>query len=221
MRSKAVDLPFSGEQFFEVFHAYNTAVWPMQWLLDGIGLLAVALLWQRRRRPLQFVSLALGLLWLWCGIVYHFLFFTQVNPAAWLFGALFVAEGTLFLWNAIMPVPVQVSKAASAQRWLGWTLIAYAIFIYPALGLVLGHRYPEVPTFGLPCPTTIFTIGVLMVAASAFRRSVFIVPILWCVVGSVVAFELGVWQDIGLIVAGAGASIALIVQQPTKSAIAR
>ena len=220
-QESTVDLPFSSEQFFDAFRGYNTAVWPMQWLLNSIGLVAVALLWQGRRRPLQFVSLALVLLWLWCGIVYHFLFFAPINPAAWLFGALFVAQGVLFLWKAIMPMPVRIGKAASVQRWFGWSLITYAILIYPALGFVLGHRYPHAATFGLPCPTTIFTIGVLMVTASAFRRSVFIVPILWCVVGSVAAFELGVWQDLGLIVAGAGALIALIVQQSTKSAVAR
>lgn len=28
-----MQLPFTGEQFFEVFHAYNTALWPAQVLL--------------------------------------------------------------------------------------------------------------------------------------------------------------------------------------------
>ena len=33
-------------------------------------------------------------------------------------------------------------------------------------------------------------------------RSVFVVPLLWAVVGSTAAFQLGVLQDLGLLVAG-------------------
>ena len=38
-----VALPFTVEQFFAVFRAYNDAVWPMQGVLYGLGLAAVAL----------------------------------------------------------------------------------------------------------------------------------------------------------------------------------
>src|SRR6478735_636787 len=49
---------------------------------------------------------------------------------------------------------------------------------------------PAVPTFGLPCPTTIFTIGVLLFAKAPVPRSAFIVPVLWALVGSTAAFTL-------------------------------
>jgi len=66
------------------------------------------------------------------------------------------------------------------------------------------------PTFGLPCPTTIFTIGLLMFACSPVPRSVFVVPVLWSLVGATAAFSLGVWQDLGLVAAAAVGLAALV-----------
>ncbi|HSB34572.1 MAG TPA: DUF6064 family protein, partial [Nitrospirota bacterium] len=53
-----------------------------------------------------------------------------------------------------------------------------------------------------PCPTTIFTIGVLLFAAAPVPRSVFIIPVLWAAVASAAAFQFGVLQDLGLLPAG-------------------
>jgi hypothetical protein len=74
----------------------------------------------------------------------------------------------------------------------------YALLVYPALSMVTGHHYPEMPTFGLPCPTTIFTVGVLALAKPPVPRVVLIVPILWSLIGVQAAFLLGVPQDLAL-----------------------
>jgi Family of unknown function (DUF6064) len=60
----------------------------------------------------------------------------------------------------------------------------------------------KIPTFGLPCPTTIFTAGLLLLAAP-HSRTLAIVPIVWSVVGGSAAFLLGVSADYALPVAGA------------------
>jgi hypothetical protein len=58
------------------------------------------------------------------------------------------------------------------------------------------------PTFGLPCPTTIFTIGTLCLLRTPFPRHVLGAPFLWAAIGSQAAFLLGVYQDLGLLAAG-------------------
>jgi hypothetical protein len=88
------------------------------------------------------------------------------------------------------------------RGWTGATLVLYALLVYPLLGTLLGHRFRAVPTFGLPCPTTIFTIGILLFAAAPVPRSVFIVPVLWAAVASAAAFQFGALQDLGLLPAG-------------------
>lgn len=78
----------------------------------------------------------------------------------------------------------------------------FAWFIYPAWTYLSGHRYPAFPTFGLPCPTTLFTIGLLAFLVKPYPRSALVVPVLWCFVGSQAAFVFDVQADLGLIVAG-------------------
>lgn len=55
------------------------------------------------------------------------------------------------------------------------------------------------PTFDLPCPTTIFTIGLLAFLKTSYPRSPYIVPVLWYFIGGQAAFLLEVPSDFGLI----------------------
>lgn len=42
-------------------------------------------------------------------------------------------------------------------------LVAYAMVIHPVIGILVGHTWPAMPMLGIaPCPTTIFTIGLLL-----------------------------------------------------------
>ena len=92
-----MELPFTAERFFGVFAAYNTAVWPAQILLYALALLALVLPFSKVARD-GWIACILGFLWLWMGIVYHWLHFTHINKAAYAFGALFVLQGLLLLF---------------------------------------------------------------------------------------------------------------------------
>jgi hypothetical protein len=78
----------------------------------------------------------------------------------------------------------------------------FALVAYPAWNSFSGHRYPAFPTFGLPCPTTLFTLGLLAFLTAPYPRSPLLVPLLWCFVGAQAAFLLGVRADLALLVAG-------------------
>jgi hypothetical protein len=62
--------------------------------------------------------------------------------------------------------------------------------------------YPRQPTFGLPCPTAIFTIGVLLWARSRVHWSLLVVPAAWSVLGFSAVISFGVLEDAMLPVAG-------------------
>ena len=95
------------------------------------------------------------------GAVYHLGFFRQINPAATLFGLSFLAEGLLLLALGGWRERLRFAWTPTAAGALGAVLVSYAVALYPGLGYALGHRYPASPTFGLPCPTTILTLGLL------------------------------------------------------------
>jgi hypothetical protein len=204
-------MPFNSEQFLAVFGRYNDAVWPMQFVLVGAGLAAIALLLGRGASNGRMISGILTLLWAWMAIAYHFAFFAAINPLAWVFGAAFLLAAIAFGWVGVVKARLRFALRGGARGWTGGVLLAYALLIYPLVGHAVGHRYPEIPTFGLPCPTTIFTLGLLMFAKVPFPRGIFAVPLLWSAVGASAAVHLGVVQDLGLVAAGV-AGLAVVVQ---------
>ena len=194
--------PFTSAQFYDVFRQYNDGVWPLQFVLEALGVAAVALLAYARPWRDAAIGVILAFLWLWMGAVYHLLYFMRINEAALYFGIAFLGAATVFLLNGVYGARLSFEIPSGPRRYLGGGLLAYALAVYPVLSLLLG-RYPEVPTFGLPCPTTIFTIGMACFLRRPFPRYALAVPILWSAIGATAVFQFGVVQDLGLPVAGA------------------
>ena len=142
----------------------------------------------------------LALFWLWMGAVYHLAFFRTINPAAVAFGVAFILQGALFLWYGVRRQRLRFSVTGDAWGAAGVALVAYALIAYPLLGIAWGHVYPSAPTFGLPCPTTIFTLGVLLWAVRPVPWVVLAIPLGWAAVGTSAATQLGVREDFGLAV---------------------
>lgn len=105
---------------------------------------------------------------------------------------------------------IEFAFGRNIRTGFGVVLLVFALVAYPVWSTLAGHGYPELPTFGLPCPTTIFTIGVLAVASGTSMRAVLVVPILWSLLGSQAAFLLDVKPDFGLLVAGAVAVVLFV-----------
>ncbi len=207
-------VPFSRDAFFLVFSRYNAAVWPAQLVLL---VAAVAAVWiaalQPGPRGSRAVWRVLGVLWLWAGVVYHLTFFTSVNPAAWLFGALFVIQGLLFLRRGIASGrPAGFRVPGGLYGWGGAVLAAYALALYPLLIRLAGHTYPAAPTFGVPCPVVIYTFALLLWAEPPVPLHLLAIPLLWALIGASAAVSLTVWPDAGLTIGGLAAS-ALVLRR--------
>ena len=205
-----MSVPFTPQQFFEVMHRYNEGVWPAQLALNALALLGVGLLAVRRAWRDRLIAAVLVVLWLWSGVVYHGRYFYELNAAAAFFGGLFLAGGIAFAWDGMIARRLQFEYAVTARSLIGIALVVYALLVYPLLATATGHGFPQTPTFGTPCPTTIFTIGMLAFTKVPVPRHLFIAPVVWAMIGSQAAFLFGVYEDLGLVVAGAaGAWLAL------------
>jgi hypothetical protein len=100
----------------------------------------------------------------------------------------------------------------------GLIFIIYATVIYPVVGMLVGHGYPQSPVFGVaPCPTVIFTFGFLLWAPERVPIKVLIPPVLWAAVGTSAAVNLGMFEDLGLLVAGLATTV-LVVYRNRKLA---
>ena len=203
-------IPFTTAEFLRVFEQYNDAVWPGHAVLYLAGLIAIVLAFKRNAAAGKIVSLILALLWLWMGVVYHLIFFTKINNAARLFGAIFIIQSLVFIHASVFSSKLSFRFRFDAQGLIGVVFITYALLVYPAIGMAVGHNYPASPTFGVPCPTTIFTFGLLIGAAVNLRLYMLMIPILWSVMGLWAAISLGMYEDLGLAVAGLTAVLIML-----------
>lgn len=199
-------LPFTREQFFAIFVAYNADVWPAQVVAYLMGVGSIALLVRPSRTASRVIAGGLAASWLWTGIVYHGMHFSAINRAAYAFAVMFVLQGLLLLYVGVAKAQFRFDASAGSAPMLGWALIAYAVVIYPLVGHWSGHRLGELPMFGItPCPVTLFTFGLVFLATAPISRGLLVVPIVWSLIGGSAAFLLAVPQDWPLLFSGVAA----------------
>jgi hypothetical protein len=191
-------LPFSRAEFFTVFARYNESVWPAQAVLYALAIIVVVLALRRSVAASRGTPAVLAVLWLWMGIVYHAGFFADINPVALVFAVIFIVQSVLFAVLAVRPKAGAFQPRRDLAGWAGGVLVVLGLLIYPILSVAAGHHYPAQPTFGLPCPTTIFTLGMLLWAIDTIPWPVLIIPVLWAAIGTVAAIQLGVSEDLSL-----------------------
>lgn len=208
-----LDPPFTAEQFFAVFAAYNAAIWPLQIVAYGLGVVATFACLSLRGPLSNWVILTvLTVMWAFNGIGYHFLFFAEINPIAKAFAGIFLLQSILFAVSVMVPNALRFEVGLNSRSAAGLSFIVYALLIYELLGIWAGHGLMAGPMFGVaPCPTTIFTIGMLLMARGRWVVWLSIIPILWSLAGLAAAVQLGVPEDLGLPVAALVLAINLTV----------
>jgi hypothetical protein len=215
-----MDIPFTMREFLDVFARYNQAVWPVQVVFIAAAVLVLFLAVQPMAATAgRAVAAVLAFFWGWMGVVYHALFFAPVNPAARLFAILFIAQGVMLAAWAAWSAP-SFRFRTDVRGIAGAALIVYVLAAYPLLGYVFGHRFPYAPTFGLPCPTTIFTLGLLLWAEQVPVR-LLAIPAAWALVATLAAVSLGMTEDYGLLVAALVAVPLVLAKHRGRSARAR
>ena len=195
-------LPFTRAQFLAVFADYNLGVWPAQLVAYALGLSMLLMLARPTRTGRRAIGVGLAMMWSWTGIAYHWFYFSPINRAALVFGALFVLQGALFGY-AVARDRLGFGPATGPSAIWGWALVAYAMVLYPMAGLWIGHVYPEMPMFGItPCPLTLFTFGLLLLTREPVPRWLLVIPSIWSLIGGSAAVLLAIPQDWLLLVSG-------------------
>ena len=209
-------LPFTTAQFFGAFANYNQSVYPMQIIFYLLGAVVILLSIKKIKNADRIINVILSFLWLWMGIVYHLIYFASINKAAYLFGGIFILQGLLFFYYGVLNNKLSFKFCFDIPGWVGALLITFALIVYPVLGYAFGHFYPASPTFGLPCPTTIFTFGILLWFDKKIPISILTIPFIWSVIGFFAALKLGVYEDTGLFVAGISGILMIALRNNKK-----
>jgi len=207
-----MQFPFTIDDFLNVFKTYNEAVFPLQIIFYIIAVIGIYLIFKPQSNSNKYIVGILSFFWFWIGVVYHIIFFSAINKAAYIFGILFIIQGVLFAIYGIIKSNLTFGYRNNIYNYIGVIFILYALIIYPILGHFFGHWYPNSPTFGLPCPTTIFTFGVLLFLNKKISVLILIIPLLWSIIGFGAALNLSIYEDYGLLIAGVLGFVLLLIQ---------
>jgi len=211
-----MQIPFTTEQFLDVIKFYNEAFFPIQILFNILAFWCVYLLFTNSHIKRKALLGYLAFLWLWMGIAYHLAFFTSINNAAYFFGTLFIIQGILLGFYTFAGGELTFGFQKTWYNIVGIVFLFYALIAYPVLGHNLGHAYPYSPTFGLPCPTTIFTFGIFLFAKTRLPIGLLVVPFIWSIIGFGAALNFTIYEDTGLLVAGVLGTLLIIIKNYTE-----
>jgi hypothetical protein len=203
-------MPFSLEMLLDYFAVYNERIWPMQLLGYVAGLLTLVPLFRSGKAWNRAVTGVLALLWLWVSLVF---WLQAASEMALLYAptVLFAVQGALFL-NALARDRITYGQAGRVHTTVGLAFTAYALVGYPLIGLSVGHTYPHTALSPLfPCPATILTFGVLLLARRV-PRHLLVIPTFWAVSGALWLY-LGMVEDAGLVIAGIVGAIMLAARE--------
>jgi Family of unknown function (DUF6064) len=195
--------PFTADAYFSLFEVYNSAIWPAQLVAYCLGIVAIFLALRPMTAGGRITFAILSVFWLWNGIAYHLMHFFQINFAALGFGALFALQGVLFTGYAVGGRRIFRFRP-DIFGWSGLLFCLFALAVYPLLGWLAGHGWPRAAAFGVaPAPTTIFTIGMLLMMEGAAPLYLVAIPLLWSLAaGSAAVLRLDAPEDLSLLLAG-------------------
>ncbi len=203
-------IPFTTEQFFNIIEKYNSTLFPFQIVILLLGIVCLLIFHTKSAARNQLIGSYLGILWIWIGIAYHLVFFTVINKAAFLFGGIFILQGLLILHSTLIKNRLSFTFASQTGDYFGYFFILYGLIIYPVVSYFAEGSLARTIIVGLPCPSTILTFGFFILTSNKFPKYLLIIPSVWAIVGLSAAINIGVIQDVMILIAAVTADILLI-----------
>jgi Family of unknown function (DUF6064) len=206
------------EAFWQMIAGYNATYWPLQIVAFVLGVAVVGLAAWHPRGSGGAISAILAGFWVWVGVVFNVTYFARVSRMAVALAVLFVIEAVILIWSDAVSRRLGFRIRADAYGVVGGVLVFYAMVGYLGLEYLLGRVYPRSLPFGMvPCPTAIFTLGVLLWSRPRLPRSVLVIPTVYALTG-VIPVSKGLVEDVGLVVAGVLAACMMVLRdrRPTR-----
>ena len=170
----------STETFWDQMGAYNEATIPIQIVMMVTAAILIYFVFTRTSvRINTLMKLFLSFAFAWTGIVFFLIF-------AW--STISAVASTLFIIVAIL-FAIDIFKKKSefrlpTVRWHRYLTVFWIVlvFLYPVIGIALGHRYPETCMAMAPCPLTVFAIALVAAAIPTIDRKVYVFLLPWAII---------------------------------------
>ena len=205
-----MSVPFTFEEFLEMLERFNNDWWPLHLIMYALAIAAIYFAIRKTSYSGKIVTAILAFFWIWVGTVFNMLYFSKLYQMAYLFVVLYILEGIILAWVGIFRKNLTFSVRADLFGLTGGIMIIYALIGYPLVGYATGRGFLHLLYSGMmPCPTAIFTLGILLWSDKPMPKIVPVIPVIYALSGFVPA-KLGVVEDVGLVVAGVVTAILLV-----------
>ncbi len=189
-------LPYDAEALFALYTSYLHQLW--LFVLPLLILILSMPVWILRGGAAvgRIVVGVLALVWLWVGLVFHGLYFTDLNFAAPIYAGLFVLQGLLLFWHSGSHGRLVFAYRRDVVGWIGGFLLLYALIGYPLLDYLDGYT-SGMRLVGLSAgPTALLTVALLLHTVKPAPLHLFVIPALWAFIAGFSGWVLGLWADL-------------------------
>ena len=196
------------EVFFNNVSAYNVSIFPMQIITLVIAVILTCLLFVRPSTIVsKLIKIYLSFTFVWFVLMFPFEGVFKIG-----FGLVHIVIAILFFIDIFTAKIEFKFPETSGKRYFMLFLIFSAFALYPLIEYMSGHLYPKILLFGVaPCPTTIFSLALLIGAVPKVGKLIFILLIFSAISSGLSApIMLGVWADLLLLVSGIYGLITLV-----------
>jgi hypothetical protein len=167
--------------FWNQIGAYNEANLPMQIIIAIVAVVLTHLVFSKPgHRTNTLMKAFLSFVFAW-NLIY-FLIFAR-NPIANFLGAPFFMIVAILFALDIFTKKIEFGLPdVTWQKHLTvlWILL---VFLYPAIGFVIGHSYPKICTPMMPCPVTVFAFALVTAAIPKVDKKLFVFLLPWALMG--------------------------------------
>jgi hypothetical protein len=188
-------LMFSPRTYHRLFELMNAEIWPMQvvTIAAGLAVLGLAILKSTRRAAHgRVVAAVLAAAWIVVAWAYHFERYAAINTGAPYYAAGFALEAVLLAWFVMRRDGLRFDPLPAPVRWIGLSLLAAGVVLYPLLAPFTGRPWTQAEIFGVaPDPTAVATIGALLLA-SGHIAWLLALPLLWCAISALTLWTMEV-----------------------------
>ncbi|APO79425.1 hypothetical protein AM571_PC01694 (plasmid) [Rhizobium etli 8C-3] len=214
-------LLFSPRVYWRMFELHNAMVCPLQALTLVCGLVMLALIVRRSPASRRFVALVLAILWAFVGWSFLWNRYATINWAAAYLAPAFAGEALLlFVIGTLIDGLVFCRRGPAA--WTGYALLALALAGQPLLAPLQGRAWTSSEIFGVaPDPTSIGTLGFLLLARSKFLPLLLPIPLLWCSLSGLTLMSMGApeaWASFAAVALALAACIGAIINERRPTA---
>lgn len=196
------------EEFWNVIGIYNTTLLWLQLVLIGLLIVGTAACYIKKSSVFQIIlKIILAACFEFIGIVF-FIICDKSALGHYLGAPVYISIGVMFLidiwWERIeFAFPLEGRKKGLA------IFLFLLYFLYPVVSYLIGHSYPRIVLYLMPCPLVYYTIVLLSTNINKVNSFIYYLLIFWGITGLPKAI-FGAYEDLILFLGGVYALILLI-----------